>query len=440
MRLAWAALVFCAGAAGCRFSVQAPDFGVGVGPDLATGGGGDLGGDLGGCACANGCGTTPTLHCLALQPSGPVTTNDYGQAGLGAMTVTGDLTFDADSGAITGAITRPSGGGVKNGIGFRVATQASGPGVGVFSFNGFTLRSSARMKVKGANAFALASSAPVEIGGFVDGSCANNVPGPGGSSGGTGGGDGNGTGAGRAGASAAGASGGGGAAYGDSGGSGGLIAPQSTNAGAIWGDLTSPTFVLVGGSGGGAGGNNGGDGGSGGGALQFSVNASMLVSGTIHVGGCGGRHGAGGKGGGGAGSGGAIVIEAASITLTTTSVLAANGGGGGAGDDMSSDGAAAAASTTPAPGGTTSSTNGGNGGNGGASAAMTGQRYTHGRDGLIPSANRQGGGGGGGCGRIALRTQAGGVSDSSMAVTPDLADISTPGNAHMTFYGTASFQ
>jgi hypothetical protein len=94
----------------------------------------------------------------------------------------------------------------------------------------------------------------------------------------------------------------------------------------------------------------------------------------------------------------------------------------------------------PAPGGTTISANGGNGGNGGASnAPFQGQHYTNGRVGLIPAANKSGGGGGGGCGRIMLRTQSGVVADSSTAVTPDAADINTPANMHMTFYGVALF-
>jgi hypothetical protein len=437
MRWACAALVLCAGAASCRFTVQSPDFDAGVGGDMAAV---DLGPDLGGCLCPNGCGATPTLHCLTLQPSGPVTANDYAQSGLGSMSAAGDVVFDTDNGGITGSITRASGSGIKNGIGFRVATQASGPGVGVFSFAGFTLGAGAHMTFKGSNAFAMASSAAVELDGLVDGSCANNMVGPGGSKGGTMGNDGTGTGAGKGGQSGAGSSGGGGAGHGDSGGSGGLIAAQTSNAGAIWGDLVSPTFVLVGGSGGGAGGNMGGDGGGGGGALQFAVNGPLRVAGTIHVGGCGGRHGGKNDGGGGGGSGGAIVLEAATITLTPTAVLASNGGGGAGGDDMSSNGADATASTVPAPGGSTTSATGGNGGNGGASAALTGQRYTHGRDGINPGGTTFGGGGGGGCGRIALRTQSGVVSDNSMAVTPDPADINTPPNQHMTFYGMASFQ
>src|SRR5262249_60152576 len=76
-----AALLLCAAAAACRFSVVGLDNGGG---DMAVGG--DLGpsGDMAGCMCATGCSDSPT-HCLALQPSGPVTAADYGMSGLGAL-------------------------------------------------------------------------------------------------------------------------------------------------------------------------------------------------------------------------------------------------------------------------------------------------------------------------------------------------------------------
>ena len=219
-----------------------------------------------------------------------------------------------------------------------------------------------------------------------------------------------------------------------------MLAAQLSNAGAIWGDLTSPTFVLAGGAGGGAGGNMGGDGGAGGGAVMFAVNGTLRIGGVIHVGGCGGLHGMASSGGGGGGSGGAIVLEAAHITLTATAVLAANGGGGGAGSDKSMNGGDASASVTPAVGGPTTSSKGGNGGNGGASNGMPGQHFTNGRDGTITDPVTDfGGGGGGGVGRIALRALVGGISDSSNAVTPDAADLNKPGD-HPTVYGVAAFQ
>ena len=448
MHWARAALLLCASLAACRFTVPAvaTDAGGGGIQDMAVAV--DLGGDVaGGCACALGCVPAPTPHCLALQPSGPVTTGDFMQSGLTGLNVGGNISLNTDDGSITGIVMRPPGAGVNMGIGYRVATQTGGPSVGVFSFDGFLLPAGARMTVRGSNAFALASTGPVQIDGTIDAACSVSGPGPGGSRGGTmagaASGDGSGSGAGKAGQTGAtGGSGGGGAGYGDSGGAGGLLVTQTArNGGAIWGDLTTPALMLVGGSGGGAGaGPMGGVGGAGGGAVQLSVNNALRVGGVIHVGGCGGAKGSKNNGGGGGGSGGAIVLEAGSITLSASAVLAANGGGGGAGDDKSSSGSDGTASTAPAPGGTTTSNGGGNGGNGGASNGMPGQHFTSGRDGQIPTAGMSfGGGGGGGAGRIALRAMMTGISDGSTAVTPDAADTNSAGQ-HPTVYGVATFQ
>ncbi|MDB4968276.1 MAG: hypothetical protein JWN44_3965 [Myxococcales bacterium] len=433
-----AALILCAAVAGCRFSVDGIDTnGAGGGDmDLATGGGGSV--DMAGCMCATGCSTSATT-CLALQPSGPVTAGDYQQANLINANVTANIVIDTDSGQITGGLIRPAGAGVLGGVGFRTTTQAGGPGAGIFSVAGLTLAAGAKVTFKGANAFALASAGNVTLDGTVDASCTANVPGPGGFAGGVQM-DGKGPGAGKRGEHINGSAGGGGAGYGDGGGTGGLLATQTSNGGAIWGDLTPATFVLAGGSGGGAGGDSGGNGGSGGGAVMFAVNGVLRVGGTIHVGGCGGLHGDKDKGGGGGGSGGAIVLEASSIALTSTAVLASNGGGGAAGTDMSKSGGDALAAVTAALGGTTMAPTGGSGGNGGASNGMPGLHFTNGRDGLIPNAvTGFGGGGGGGVGRIAVRAQAGGISDSSTAVTPDAADSNKSG-AHPTVYGVAKFQ
>jgi hypothetical protein len=309
----------------------------------------------------------------------------------------------------------------------------------VFSVAGLTLSMPGKITIKGANAFALASAGDVTLDGIVDASCSMNMPGPGGSAGGVDG-PGMGPGAGKRGEAVAGAAGGGGAGYGDEGGAGGLLAAQTSNAGIIWGDLVAATFVLAGGSGGGSGGNSGGNGGAGGGAVMFAVNGNLRVAGTIHVGGCGGLHGAANQGGGGGGSGGAIVLEAARITLAATATLAANGGGGAAGDDKSKSGGDALSTVMPAAGGTTTSSKGGTGGNGGASNGMPGLHFTNGRNGTITDAVTDfGGGGGGGVGRIAVRAQAGGISDGSTAVTPDAADLSKAGG-HPTTYGVAKFQ
>jgi len=444
-----AALLLCAAATACRFSFLGVDTGasddLGVAPvDLATSG------DMPSCECATGCSETPAHHCLALQPSGPVSPGDYGMTGLKVIAVNANIAINTDTGAITGPpmLMRAAGTGVINGIGYHVAAQSGGPSVGIFSVAGLSLASGFKISITGSNAFALASAGGVEIDGFVDASCTAMTPGPGGFAGGAAASDGGGmAGAGKAGTSAAPmgpASGGGGGAYGDAGGSGGLITGAMANGGVPWGDLTTPGFILVGGAGGGGGGlPMGGKGGGGGGAVQIAVNGALVVTGTIDVGGCGGQHGGKGTGGGGAGSGGAIVLEAVHVTLASSAVLAANGGGGAGGDDKSMNGNDANASVAPASGGGTMSSGGGNGGNGGASNGMPGQHFTYGRDGTIPDATMDfGGGGGGGVGRIAVRAQnasMGGINDSSTAVTPDALDINAIGS-HPTVYGNATFQ
>jgi hypothetical protein len=446
MPWARAALVLCVVVAACRFSVRGIDVDGGSNTDMKLPPGDAGGGDAAGCSlgCPNGCVETPTPHCLSLQPSGPASASDYNQPGLANITVNNNVTIDTDTGAISGGITRSGMPGVIGGIGYRGAAQSGGPGVGVFSVAGLTVGPNAKLTVKGSNAFVLVASGDVVLEGQIFAACNGNVAGPGGSAGGSNG-DGLGPGGGKAGSASGGgsggASGGGGAGYGDSGGHGGLIATQTTsNEGVIWGDITSPTFTLAGGSGGGRGGSSGGVGGAGGGAVQIASNGNVRIDGIINVGGCGGKHGAKNQGGGGAGSGGAIVIEAAHIALTATAVLAANGGSGAAGDDMSQNGNDANANVIPAIGGMSTSPNGGAGGNGGASNGTPGQHFTNGRVGTIPSASSGfGGGGGGGCGRIGLRALPSGISDNSSSVTPDGSDTNTAG-AKLTFYGLANFQ
>jgi len=447
MRWMRAALLLCCAATACHFSVLGIDTGgsdMGVGDDLGPVP------DLTGCACPTGCGSSPT-QCLALQPSGPVTAGDYNMSGLGSPNVNANIIINTDNGSITGPpmLMRPAGTGVLNGIGFHVVPQASGPSVGIFSVAGLMLAGPNKITITGTNAFALASAGAVTLAGTVDASCGPGGPGPGGFAGGMPASDGSGPimGAGKRGLDngpGSESSGGGGAGYGDAGGSGGVITGAAPNGGVPFGDLTGANFTLVGGPGGGGGAQPmGGKGGGGGGAVQFSINGALTVSGVIDVGGCGGLHGGKGTGGGGGGAGGAIVLEAAHITLTSTAVLAANGGGGAAGDDKSTSGNDANAGVAPASGGGTTSATGGMGGNGGASNGMPGQHWTNGRSGTIPDPGQDfGGGGGGGVGRIAVRAQnptMGGISDSSTAVTPDAADLNSVA-MHPTVYGAATFQ
>jgi len=454
MRWMRAALVLGVALSACNFAVLGVD--TSGGGDMGDAGAVDLaggGGDLPACECATGCSETPMHHCLALAPTGPVSAGDYTMSGLAVYNVNGNITINTDNGAIAGppSLMRGMGPGVINGIGFHVVAQSGGPSVGVFSVAGLTLSQGFTISITGANAFALASAGPVTINGVVDASCTGMTAGPGGAAGGMPKMDGGGStmGAGKAGSGAGGggapASGGGGAGYGDAGGSGGLPQGIAQNGGVPWGDLTSPTFILVGGPGGGGGGAmGGGKGGGGGGAVQFVVNDALTVAGTIDVGGCGGAKAGKTAGGGGGGAGGAIVLEAVHVTLASTAVLAANGGGGGAGDDMSNDGNPANANPMPALGGLAGSGAGGDGGNGGASNNQPGAHFTNGRPGGIPvpTANDYGGGGGGGVGRIAIRAlnpTMGGITDNSVAVTPDAADINTV-STHPTIYGAANFQ
>ena len=438
MRWARALLVVCL-AAGCRFTVRAVD--ITGGSDLATVE--DMAhpvfNDMGVCLCLAGCAETPTPHCKALQPSGPVSASDYDQPGLLGVSIAGmTVTFNTETGEIKGPVTRPAGPGITGGIGFRVAAQAGGPSVGVFSVAGFTLANGAIMKFEGKNAFALVSAGTVELDGTVDASCRPmNTPGPGGSLGGTAGmANGGGMGGGTAGGKIATiTTGGGGGGYGDIGGSGAVGAGSTPNGGVTWGDLTSPTFILAGGAGGGQGGGPGADGGGGGGAVQFASNDELRVAGVITVGGCGGLGMVKKGGGGGGGSGGAIVLEAARVTLAATAVLAANGGGGGGGDGGKTGGNGNP-SVMPAAGGLGAGM-GGPGGNGGASNGMPGLHFTQGRDVAVGPLIL--GGGGGGCGRIAVRAAPNGITDNSNSISPDVSDTNAMGGKE-TVYGEAAFQ
>ncbi len=382
-------------------------------------------------------------RCLHLVPTGPVAASDLTTDGLKMQSVSADIVVNTDTGAISGGVTRAAGSGVIGGVGFRVATQATGPSVGVFSVAGLTVANTATISFTGSNAFALASAGTLTIHGTINGSCAGpQNPGPGAFAGATPTTMAGGPGGGANGASGAlgAASGGGGGGFGDLGGKGAQGPTLTTTAGGgIYGDLTTATFTLIGGSGGGLGG-NGGLGGPGGGAVQFSVDGDIEIDGVITVGGCGGSGAAAGAGGGG-GAGGAIVLEGAQIALGTSSVVAANGGGGGgaAVTDASGNGATGSASTARALGGVGAGL-GGSGALGGASGGHPGLHLTQGGDApALVGLQNAGGGGGGGSGRIALRAYMKHIDDQSTAVTPDLTDTNAAGT-HQTSYDTATFQ
>ena len=330
-----------------------------------------------GCATSNGISrcrqVVPSNSVTALFPSGGQTTID---------TLT---TFDTDTGAITGGITRTAGEGIDAGIGFQKQGGAAAP-LGVFSFVKLTVGTGGVVHFTGTRAAVFVVEGIATIDGQIDGSgsCYGTMPqcaGPGGGAGGSFTVAAGGCAPGAIGIhdSATGAdSGGGGGGGGAAGASGGTeTASGIMFQGGAGGAACMPTTLepLVGGSGGGAGGP--GDsptsnyGGGGGGALQLTAFDTIRISGTLDFGGAGGMAGTtnvnnGGAGCGG-GAGGAILLEAPKV-IVNAGILAANGGGGGGGSDHLTAAAAGLngrASSTPALGGT-GVNGGGNGGNGGA--------------------------------------------------------------------------
>lgn len=168
--------------------------------------------------------------------------------------------------------------------------------------------------------------------------------------------------------------GGGGFATAGAGGGGGKCTNSdhtTTGGGASPASCGTPELIpLVGGSGGGAGGDatvnvqQGWAGGGGGGALQISSRISIHVTGSIHARGGNGYGQNSVDGGGGGGAGGAVLLEAPSLVLSGT--LAVGGGiGGSSGAGL---GGAGETGTSPAATGATytQAGQGGSGGGGGA--------------------------------------------------------------------------
>jgi hypothetical protein len=133
---------------------------------------------------------------------------------------------------------------------------------------------------------------------------------------------------------------------------------------------TPELIPLIGGSGGGAGGDatvnvqQGWAAGGGGGAIQISSRQSIHVTGSIHARGGNGYGQNSIDGGGGGGAGGAVLLEAPSIMLSGTVAV---GGGNGGSSGSGPGGAGATGTSAPGPGVTyTLSGQGGSGGGGGA--------------------------------------------------------------------------
>lgn len=379
-------------------------------------------------SCDYGCVATGGVpHCARLEPSGVAQASDC-ETATAMPTITSNLLFNTDDGSISGGLTRAPGEGVKNGISFRVATQATGPNVGVFGFAGLTLAQGIVVHARGAAALSIVSSGDVVINGTVDlqDACTATTLSAGAGAGGSADTSGSGSGGGGAGGTDAGgkSSGAGGGGHGDVGGGGGATMLAGGRAGSAFGDLTVEPLTLEGGGGGGG---AGGAGGNGGGAFQVAVNGTLTVKGTIHAGGCGGGGGGASGSGGGGGAGGAILLEAAHVVLVGGSVLAANGGGGGGGGSGATAGGKATAGIGVASGGSGAA----QGGSGGAVGSTAGKTPSPG--------TKLAGGGGGAVGRIVIKTRDGNVDDQGSIWSPRLADVNA-GGASPASLGSAIFQ
>ncbi len=378
--------------------------------------------------CALGCmPQAPGARCYEVDPS-----NGVGLTSTNGLTMDitingGVATFNTDSGAITGVVTRAAGQGVNAGIAFELRTTGTQP-IGVWTFHRLGLNSGATIHFTGGRSAVFVSGTDAAIGGTIDGSggCYAGDPMCGGPGAGLGGNTApaSGCGPGGVGASAStgtadgGGGGGGGRGAGGVGGLGGADGTGGLAGGACVATTAEP---LVGGSGGGIGGLGAVTackGGGGGGALQITAVDEITVDGTITVGGSGGEGGkadiAGANAGAGCGggAGGTILLEARSVKLGPMAVVAANGGAGGGGGSLGipgSRGASGGLTTTPAIGGGAGNTgNGGAGGSGAAGAMPAGA-------GVAGSGNA--GAGGGGIGTIYVRTTPGNFTQAGV-ITP----------------------
>lgn len=260
--------------------------------------------------------------------------NDF--TSLGALPG-GDITINTDALTVSGTA----------GTGF-LATQAGGPDVAVFTFDGgANFASGNTIFVTGANPLALlfqggaTFSGSVDISGNDGASAAGGAGGSGVAGGGAGGNggpfsktDGTGPGKGLAGstsASTSGSNGGSGAGFGTPGGQGGAGITFRAG-GSTYGDPLQD--ILFAGSGGGGGGGSccplsttGSGGGAGGGGLEIGALTLLDLDGAMILAN-GGDGGAFSKGGGG-GSGGGILLHAFDFSMDASSLVQANGGDGG---------------------------------------------------------------------------------------------------------------
>ena len=278
----------------------------------------------------------------------------------------------------------------------------------ILNATGFTVASSATLRVYGTTPLILAIEGNVSLLGDVEVGARMEVPGAGGNDLTCANQSANGT---RPADNSNAAGGGGGAGYTWRGADGGAGEGSGNGVGGLGGaalTLPSASFLQGGCWGGrGGGGSVGAPGGGGGGAFQVSATGTVTVNSAVSAAGGGGR-GAGGQnnGGGAGGSGGMILLEALSVDLQSGAALTANGGSGGEGsddDDNGNDGSNGSPDTNGAASGGTGGSNGGAGGVGGAGTSGPGA----GIQGTNSGDPGGGGGGGGSVGRVRLNVVSG---------------------------------
>ncbi len=375
--------------------------------------------------CTLGCmPLTPGARCIEIDPSNGVGITAASTLSTDITVNGGIATFNTDTGAISGVITRAAGSGVLANIAFELRTTGAQP-IGVWTFHRLSVNGGAAIRFTGARSAVFVSGTDLNVGGTIDGSggCYGGEPscaGPGGGLGSTAM-PATGCGPGGAGSSASaqggdgGGGGGGGRGAGAVGGLGGSDGIGGAAGAACVAAIAEP---LVGGAGGGPGAQGAAPtrckGGGGGGALQLTALDEISITGTVTMGGSGGEGGppdpntGNAAAGCGGGAGGALLIEAPKVTIGASAVLAANAGGGGSGAAASisgNRGASGGLTTTPASGG--AQVAGGGGGGAGAAGATA---PTAGALSVIGN----GGGGGGGIGTIYLRSSPGMLTQSGL--------------------------
>jgi hypothetical protein len=359
--------------------------------------------------CPQGCDSSNT-RCAVLIPSGLSTA----QLLLIEQAIQGSCDLSPASGQSYKISTSglPSFPGCPNAA-ISIKSQGTGyPSLVVIAFDTLRIGATAQLEVSGTRGLMLYARKTIVVDGAIDAHGRGQSAGPGGRTGGGGYTDGScwfSGGRGRRGnVDNPDDSGGGGGAHGQAGAKGGNAGSAGGGAGGSIAQAPNGVTPLIGGcsGGGGASDSAAGAGGGGGGAVHLVAGESIMIAGTVNVGGGGGRGGTSGESGGGGGAGGMLLLESQVVTVVGT--VAANGGGGGSGDGSNTisngnPGQDGQASASRASGGSSVHSKSGAGGLGGAKAGVA----------TAGSNNENGGGGGGGVGRLHLRAPIGSVSGTS---------------------------